>query len=65
MSTLRMEPQFMIMGQSAGVVASLALRAANRSVHDVDTALLHAELLAGVPRASCALRVASSTRILG
>lgn len=51
MSTLRMEPQFMIMGQSAGVIAALGLRTGllskGKPIHEVDTALLHEELLQG------------------
>jgi hypothetical protein len=50
MSTLRMEPQFMIMGQSAGVLAALALRTVlpqGKPVHEVDTAALHRALLQG------------------
>lgn len=35
------------MGQSAGVIASLALKTGVKHVHDVDTALLHAALLQG------------------
>lgn len=45
MSTLRMEPQFMIIGQAAGVVAALA--SASGSVHTIDTTQLHARLLKG------------------
>src|SRR5256885_4013262 len=42
-STLRMEPQYMIIGQAAGVAAKLALDSGN-SVQEVDTARLTALL---------------------
>lgn len=44
MSTLRMEPQFMILGHSAGVAASLAITSGT-TVHDVNLDTLHAELM--------------------
>jgi hypothetical protein len=45
--SLRMEPQFMIMGQSAGTIASLSLDHVARggAVHDVDLVALHGALL--------------------
>lgn len=42
-SSLRMEPQYMIIGQAAGVAASLALKS-RTPVQDVDTAVLSAKL---------------------
>ncbi len=42
-SSLRMEPQYMIIGQAAGVAASMALKA-DKPVQDVDTAALSAKL---------------------
>jgi hypothetical protein len=47
MSTLRMEPQFMIMGQSAGTIAALALKSNGGNVHAVDADEMHARLLQG------------------
>eukprot|EP01065_Artemidia_motanka_P006261 TRINITY_DN13074_c0_g1_i1.p1 TRINITY_DN13074_c0_g1~~TRINITY_DN13074_c0_g1_i1.p1 ORF type:complete len:582 (+),score=180.86 TRINITY_DN13074_c0_g1_i1:233-1747(+) len=46
MSTLRMEPQFMIIGHSAGVLAAMAVNDTAGSVHQVDPAALHSALLA-------------------
>ena len=45
MSTLRMEPQFMIIGHAAGVVASLAAKGSG-DVHTVSNASIHSLLLA-------------------
>eukprot|EP00041_Stephanoeca_diplocostata_P018383 m.384547 g.384547 ORF g.384547 m.384547 type:complete len:1033 (+) comp20995_c1_seq4:135-3233(+) len=44
-ATVRMEPQFMILGHSAGAVAALTAAAAT-AVHDVNTTTLHAVLRA-------------------
>ena len=50
MSTLRMEPQFMIVGHSVGVASAQAARAAapgvGADVHQLDLDALHAALLA-------------------
>jgi hypothetical protein len=44
-SSLRMEPQYMIIGQAAGVAAKLAIQS-NKPVQDIDTAALTARLRA-------------------
>ena len=46
MSTLRMEPVFMIIGHSAGVVAALASVSPAHDVHAINATALHAALLA-------------------
>ena len=46
MSTLRMEPQFMILGHAAGTAAALAIKASGGDVRRVDLSALHAALLA-------------------
>lgn len=46
-ATLRMEPQFMILGEAAGLVAALSVkRGGNAAVQDIDTAALRRELVA-------------------
>jgi hypothetical protein len=42
--TLRLEPQYMIIGQSAGVAVAQALRSGAQDVQDVDVAVLQARL---------------------
>jgi carbamoylphosphate synthase small subunit len=42
-SSMRMEPQYMIIGQAAGVAAKMAI-AGKKSVQEIDTAALTAKL---------------------
>merc|ERR1712216_790840 len=46
MSTLRMEPQFMMIGHAAGTALALARRAASSAVQDIDVGKLRMALLA-------------------
>ena len=45
-ATVRMEPQFMMLGHAAGVVAALSVKNGSAAVQDVDPAALAAALLA-------------------
>ena len=46
MSTLRMEPQFMMIGHAAGTVASLAITSElKQGIQQIDVDLLHVLLL--------------------
>jgi FAD dependent oxidoreductase len=59
-STLRMEPQYMILGQAAGVAAAMAIRG-RLAVQDIDTAALartlaeHGAILEYTPTVQSAL----------
>eukprot|EP00039_Didymoeca_costata_P002789 m.62590 g.62590 ORF g.62590 m.62590 type:complete len:676 (+) comp11522_c0_seq1:106-2133(+) len=44
-ATVRMEPQFMILGHSAGIVAAMTLQSGNAAVQDVNVDKLHSKLI--------------------
>lgn len=57
-SSIRMEPQYMIIGQAAGTAALLAIRE-NKAVQDIDTQLLGEKLLSNGAKLSSKIKAVS------